>query len=122
MLLPSLSFAQLTGIKYIGGTTPDYTTIESAINDLNSQGVGTGGVTFLIRNGIYTENENLMIYDIAGTNDNPIIFQPDVEANVEINITLTQTFNYGLRIHNSDYISFNGSPYGYENQWLEIFR
>jgi hypothetical protein len=112
MLLPSLSFAQLTGIKYIGGTTPDYTTIESAINDLNSQGVGTGGVTFLIRNGIYTENENLMIYDIAGTNDNPIIFQPDVEANVEINITLTQTFNYGLRIHNSDYISFNGSPYG----------
>ena len=46
MLLPSLSHAQLTGIKYIGGTSPDYTTIESAINDLNSQGVGTGGVNF----------------------------------------------------------------------------
>jgi hypothetical protein len=112
MLLPSLSYAQLTGIKYIGGTTPDYTTVESAINDLNSQGVGTGGVSFLIRDGIYTENENLMIYDVAGTNDNPVIFQPDVDANVEINITLTQTFNYGFRIHNSDYISFNGTPYG----------
>ncbi len=112
ILLPSLSHAQLTGIKYIGGTSPDYETIESAINDLNSQGVGAGGVTFLIRDGIYTQNENLMIYDVAGTNDNPVIFQPDIDANVEINITLTQTFNYGFRIHNSDYISFNGTPYG----------
>ena len=112
MLLPSVSFAQLTGIKYIGGTAPDYTTIESAINDLNSQGVGTGGVIFLIRDGIYTENENLMICDVTGTNDDPVIFRPDVDANVEINITLTQTFNYGFRIHNSDYISFNGTPYG----------
>ena len=112
MLLPSLSYAQLAGIKYIGGTTPDYTTVESAINDLNLQGVGTGGVSFLIRDGVYTESENMMICDVAGTNDNTIIFQPDVDANVEINITLTQTFNYGFRIHNSDYISFNGTPYG----------
>ncbi|MCK4654841.1 MAG: hypothetical protein KAU01_10395, partial [Candidatus Cloacimonetes bacterium] len=69
MLLPSLSHAQLTGIKYIGGTSPDYVNLENAINDLNSQGVGADGVTFLIRDGIYTENENLMICDVAGTND-----------------------------------------------------
>ncbi len=115
MLLPSLSHAQLTGIKYIGGTSPDYATIESAINDLNSQGVGTGGVTFLIRNGIYPENDNLTILDVAATESNPVIFQPDVGATVEINITITGDYSCGLKIHNSDYITFNGTAYNSED-------
>ncbi len=115
MLLPSIALAQLTGIKYIGGTSPDYTTIESAINDLNSQGVGTGGVTFLIRNGIYPENDNLTILDVAATESNPVIFQPDVGATVEINITITGDYSCGLKIHNSDYITFNGTAYNSED-------
>ncbi|MEA3474851.1 MAG: T9SS type A sorting domain-containing protein [Candidatus Cloacimonadota bacterium] len=111
ILLPSLSFAQLTGIKYIGGTAPDYTTIESAINDLNFQGVGAGGVTFLIRDGIYNENDNLTILDVVATAENPVVFRPDVGATVEINITITGDFSYAFKIHNSDYITFNGTPY-----------
>ncbi|OYD15407.1 hypothetical protein CH333_05785 [candidate division WOR-3 bacterium JGI_Cruoil_03_44_89] len=116
MLLSSISFAQLTGIKYIGGTSPDYTTLEAAINDLNSQGVGEGGVTFLIRDGTYTENYNLIISGVTGTAENTVVFQPDVGATVEINITITANGNAGIRIHNSDYISFNGTPYGSDNE------
>ncbi len=112
MLLPSISFAQLTGIKYIGGTSPDYATIESAIYDLNSEGVGEGGVTFLICDGTYTEDDNLIILDVDATETNPVIFQPDVGATVEINITITGDFSCAFKIHNSDYITFNGTAYG----------
>ncbi|MCK4338891.1 MAG: hypothetical protein KAW87_02735, partial [Candidatus Cloacimonetes bacterium] len=112
MLSPSISFAQLTGIKYIGGTTPDYTNLENAINALNANGVGTGGVTFLIRDGTYNENDNLIILDVTATESNPVIFQPDADATVEINITITGDNSCGFKIHNSDYITFNGTPYG----------
>ena len=43
--------AQLTGAKAIPG---DYATIALAVTDLNTQGVGAGGVTFNIAAG-YTE-------------------------------------------------------------------
>jgi len=120
MLFPSLSFAQLTGIKYIGGTAPDYTNLENAINDLNSQGVGTGGVTFLICDGIYNESDNLIILDVVATAENPVVFRPDVGATVEINITICGDYSSAIKIHNSDYISFNGTPYpcpGEQAQW-----
>ncbi len=115
MLLPAISFAQLSGIKYVGGTSPDYVSIESSVNDLNLQGVGDGGVTFLIRDGIYTENDNLTILDVTATESNPVVFRPDTNATVEINITIIGNYSYGLKIHNSDYITFNGTAYGSEN-------
>ncbi|MCK4358562.1 MAG: T9SS type A sorting domain-containing protein [Candidatus Cloacimonetes bacterium] len=111
LMLSNISFAQLTGIKYIGGTAPDYTNLENAINDLNSQGVGSGGVTFLIRSGTYAETDNLIILDVVTTESNPVVFQPDTDAIVEINITITGDNSCGFKIHNSDYISFNGTPY-----------
>ena len=40
--------AQLTGIKTIPG---NYATISAAVTDLNTQGVGTGGVTFNVEIG-----------------------------------------------------------------------
>ncbi len=112
LMLSNSSFAQLSGIKYIGGTSPDYETIESAINDLNFQGVGSGGVTFLIRDGTYNENDNLIILDVVASAENPVVFRPDVGATVEINITITGDYSCAFKIHNSDYISFNGTPYG----------
>ncbi|MCX6305637.1 MAG: T9SS type A sorting domain-containing protein [Bacteroidetes bacterium] len=42
LLIFSSGFAQITGTKNIPG---DYTTLASAISDLNTQGVGNGGVT-----------------------------------------------------------------------------
>ncbi len=106
------AFSQLSGIKTIGGSSADYTSIEEAILDLNSQGVGSGGVTFLIRDGIYNENDNLEIVDVNSSIDNPVLFRPNTGAEVEINITISGDFSSAFRIHNSDCISFNGTALG----------
>lgn len=112
ILFPVLIKAQLSGIYTIGGENTNYTTIEEAINDLTAQGVGDGGVNFLIRDGVYNENDHLTILDVAATESNPVVFQPDVDAEVEINIFLEGDFSYAFKIHNSDYITFSGIPYG----------
>lgn len=109
------AFSQLTGIKTIGGSSPDYISFEEAILDLNVQGVGAGGVTFLIRDGIYNENDNLNIIDVNSSVDNPVLFRPDISANVEINITISGDFSSAFRIHNSDCITFNGTALGGED-------
>ncbi|MCB0720960.1 MAG: T9SS type A sorting domain-containing protein [Ignavibacteriae bacterium] len=68
--------AQLTGTKTIPGT---YASIKLAIDDLNANGVGTGGVTFNIAAG-HTETIPLggLVIDIT-TNQpaagNPVVFQ-----------------------------------------------
>ncbi|MCB0722608.1 MAG: T9SS type A sorting domain-containing protein [Ignavibacteriae bacterium] len=68
--------AQLTGTKTIPGT---YASIKLAIDDLNTNGVGTGGVTFDIAPG-YTETIPMggLIIDITTnqpTSGNPVVFQ-----------------------------------------------
>ena len=45
----------LTGTKTVGGSSPDYPTITDAINAVTSIGVGSGGVTFNIRPGTYSD-------------------------------------------------------------------
>ncbi|OQY72863.1 MAG: hypothetical protein B6D44_08950, partial [Ignavibacteriales bacterium UTCHB2] len=72
------TFAQLSGTKTIPG---DYATIAAAITDLNTQGVGSGGVTFNIAAG-YTETAPTGGYLLGSTvlnastsASNPIIFQ-----------------------------------------------
>ena len=102
----------LSGIKTIGGTTPDYTTIEEAINDLTLKGVGSGGVNFLIRDGVYNENDNMTILDVPGVVTGQVLFQPDTNATVEVNIDIVGNFSSAFKIHNSKYIKFSGIPYG----------
>ncbi|MBL8031812.1 MAG: hypothetical protein JNK33_05845, partial [Candidatus Doudnabacteria bacterium] len=64
--------AQLTGVKTIPG---DYATITLAVADLNTQGVGAGGVVFNVAAG-YTETIAATISVTAtGTAANPITFQ-----------------------------------------------
>lgn len=64
--------AQLTGSKTILG---NYATIALAVADLNSQGVGMGGVTFNIAAG-YVENISSAIsITVSGNVSDPIIFQ-----------------------------------------------
>ena len=66
------SYAQLTGTKTIPG---NYPTVTLAIADLNTQGVGAGGVTFNIAAG-YTETITATLSITAtGTSANQIIFQ-----------------------------------------------
>ena len=72
----SKASAQLTGTKTIPGT---YASIKLAIDDLNANGVGTGGVTFDIAPG-FTETIPMggLIIDITAnqpTSGNPVVFQ-----------------------------------------------
>ena len=129
----SLVYAQLTGIKYIGGTDPDFQTLESAVDSLSDVGVGAGGVTFLIRDGVYEENDNLTILNVAASEENPVVFRPDEGASVEIDVDIVGDYSAAVMIHNSDYITFDGSAYnsagtsrdmvinGYRNESDDVF-
>ena len=82
------SYAQLSGTKTIPG---DYATIAAAVADLNTQGVGTGGVTFNVAAG-HTETltdtsitvtatgtlGNEIIFQKSGTGANPLVTRTDV--------------------------------------------
>ena len=76
LFMQSNANAQLTGTKTIPGT---YATILAAVTDLNSQGVGSGGVTFNITPG-YTETVPtggiiINIFSNPPTSGNPVVFQ-----------------------------------------------
>jgi len=66
------SIAQLQGEKFIGGSNPDYETFQQAVDALNAAGVGNGGVTFSLRNGIYQGETTITA---QGAENAPIIFR-----------------------------------------------
>jgi trimeric autotransporter adhesin len=75
IIILSVSAQPLTGTKTIKTTAGDYSSIASAITDLNTKGVGTGGVTFNIDAGFTETAVNLTITTNTGSASNPIIFQ-----------------------------------------------
>lgn len=109
---------QLSGIRTIGGDAPDYTTFEAAISDLNVQGVGPGGLTFLVRSGTYNESHSLSITDINTEGTSFVLFQPDEDAEVVVNFDLPN-FAWGFRIENSKKITFSGVPYNSSDQGVQ---
>lgn len=100
-------FAQLTGIKTIPG---NYPSIAAAITDLNSVGVGTGGVTFNIAAGYsetFTANGGNII--VSGTSANPIVFQ---KSGTGANPLVTAYEGIGTQdaiftLNGSDYVTFD---------------
>ncbi|MEZ5172163.1 MAG: hypothetical protein R2850_01285 [Bacteroidia bacterium] len=69
------AFAQpLSGTYTVGGDTPDYPSVANAVNELNSFGVGDGGVEFLIRDGEYNVTFEL---NATGTAGNPVVFRSE---------------------------------------------
>ncbi len=109
----SFSQAQpLTGIKTVGAGG-DYPTLAAAITDLNTNGVGAGGVTFNITSG-HTEtfsSPTAGLITATGTASNPIIFQKSgAGANPLITAgTGTSTTTDGIiKIAGGDYITFDG--------------
>jgi len=120
------SFAQLTGSKTIPG---DYATITAAVTDLNTQGVGAGGVTFNVTAG-YTESITApIIITTTGTSGDPIVFQKSgVGANplvTRIDAGTTSTSAIGadgdavFRLDGTDYITFNGIDVAASDQGIE---
>ncbi|NVN96153.1 MAG: T9SS type A sorting domain-containing protein [Bacteroidetes bacterium] len=108
--LATSSWAQLTGIKTIPGTT-GYNTIKMAIDSLNAKGVGTEGVKFNITTG-HTEiaPSGGFVITATGTAVNPIIFQRNGTG---VNPIITAGIGTGttdaiIKITGGDYITFDG--------------
>lgn len=116
MLLSTTNLmAQLTGIKTIPG---NYASISAAVTALNTQGVGTGGVTFNVASG-YTESTTApIIITATGTAANPIVFQ---KSGTGANPVITRTDGGSINsttlaaqadaiviFQGSDFITFNG--------------
>lgn len=112
LLLGKSSLAQLSGTFTIPGS---YSTIQSAIADLNSQGVGPGGVTFNIASGTNeTAPTGGFRLTATGTVSNPIVFQidpstlpgrnPVITAQAGVSTTLDGVFF----LLGSDYVTIDG--------------
>jgi hypothetical protein len=86
LLLASLyAPAQMSGVYTIGGTAPDFMTIQSAIDSLESIGMN-GPVTLNIRDGVY--NESLRIDSIPGNSiSNPLIIQSESQDSSQVHIS-----------------------------------
>ncbi len=120
------SIAQLTGIKTIPG---DYASLQLAVTDLNTQGVGTGGVTFNISAG-YTETiTEPIIITASGTVSDPILFQKSgaganpiisrTDAGTVSTSTLGGQGDAVIIIQGSDYITFDAINVSASDQGIE---
>ncbi len=114
----SFAFGQLSGTYYIPSGTPSYPTIAAAIADLNSQGIGGTGVTFLVAAG-YTEASSAeilltasgkssggVVFQKNGVGDNPRITRTD--AGSLTTSTLGGQGDAVITIQGSDYVTFDG--------------
>ncbi len=97
----------LSGSYTIGGTSPSYVTLGSAVEALTLNGV-CGPVTFNIRPGIY--NEQVIIPEISGaSSSNTIVFQSENGDSTSVNISYassSSTANFTLKFNGADYITF----------------
>lgn len=102
--------AQLTGVKTIPG---DYTTVAAAIADLNTNGVGSGGVTFNVAAG-HTETFTLPsdgnITTTTSSASNPVTF---IKSGTGASPMITAAPGIGttdaiITFAGCDYVTFNG--------------
>lgn len=97
----------MSGTYTIGGTTPDYATINSAVAALQTNGV-CGPVVMNIRNGNYTEQ--LQISGISGTSSvNTVTFQSESGDSSQVTIMYTGTSSnpHVIRVGSCQYIRFS---------------
>tara|TARA_B100000508_G_scaffold124704_1_gene108183 strand:+ start:18165 stop:33218 length:15054 start_codon:yes stop_codon:yes gene_type:complete len=93
----------LSGVYTIGGASPDYSTIASAVSDLNTYGV-CGPTTFHIRQGIY--NEQLVIADVNGVTDTSrVTFRNDPSNTTAAILTYS---SYPVLFNGGDYFTIKG--------------
>ena len=107
LFIGALAFAQpMSGTYTIGGTNPDFTTINSAVAQVVLNGVN-GPTNFIIRNGSY--NEILQIAAIPGASaTNRITFMGETaDSNlVVINGSTTTDQQNSLRLDFLEYVTF----------------
>ncbi|MCX6162120.1 MAG: right-handed parallel beta-helix repeat-containing protein [Ignavibacteriae bacterium] len=99
----------LAGTFYVQPTGGNYANLTDAVNDLNNNLIGAGGVTFLIQSG-QTFNEPAPLNITAtGTASNQIIFKRNGNGARPV-INVMGTGSYGeacIRLNGSDYITFD---------------
>lgn len=106
--------AQLSGTKTVSAANGDYLTLQAAINDLNTQGVGTGGVTFLVADGETFNVNNAtdsLVVTATGTVDNPIVFKQSADGvKPVVNVTgvASVTDNSVIKLSGSDFVKLEG--------------
>jgi hypothetical protein len=103
-----LSFSpRLAGGTYtIGGSQPDYGSIQAALNDLQAYGI-CGPITFAIRSGTYAEQVD--VYPITGASaSHPVIFESESgdSSAVIIQYSGTSSRNFTLRFAGADHVTF----------------
>ena len=108
LMIPSFVFAQLSGTKTIGGTSPDYATFSLAAAALNSAGIN-GAVTFNVAPGTYTEQFTLN--NITGSSSaNTITFQSSTGDSTDVVLkyasSASSTNNYVVELDGTDYTIF----------------
>ncbi len=114
------AFAQLSGTKTIGGTSPDYPTIRDAFNAVSSQGVAAPGVTFTIRSGVYNE-DSLVIRTATAKSTTPITVKPAAGATVVINVAPQSYSNRAaILIDSTQYVTIDGSNAGTNSRNMTI--
>lgn len=97
--------AQLTGTKNILG---DYATLENAINDLNTQGVGTGGVTLnlIASNPQTAPSGGYAITTLSGSASDQIIIEGNSNTITSFSPQTTGALNDAIfKIIGSDYVT-----------------
>lgn len=95
----------LVGTKIIGTAAPsDYPSFSAAISALNSEGVGPGGVSFLVQDGTYHENPPAIT--ACGTAEDPITFQAQPGAEPVL-APDGGSANYGFKLDGADYVRFD---------------
>ena len=97
---------ELSGIKTIGGATPDYTDFAGAVADLNVKGVATGGVVFNIRPGVYS-NQQCSFTTTDPSSAETVVFQAESgPGTVIIEDPTSSGSNWVVQINNTDNITF----------------
>lgn len=110
ILLNTSVFSQsLSGNYTIGGSSPDYQTLNDAVYALITNGV-TGPVIFKIRSGVY--EEQIEIPDFLGSSDsNTVIFQSETGKKEDVVIqhmhdNWSTDVNFTISITGSDHLIF----------------
>ncbi len=102
-----VSSTPLMGTKTIGGIAPDYPTFSSALNALQLYGVGAGGVTFLVRPGVYSEQ--LIVNPIAGASlTNPVIFRKQSNGVTVTAVGTAASTDAAIKLVGCDWVTFDG--------------
>jgi hypothetical protein len=102
--LETTLYEAISGTFTVGGTSPDYTTLDSAFADLYFRGL-CGPVVLQMRAGTYTGQ--VVVGEIQGASmTNTVTIEPETGA-VTIEATPNSSDNYVIKLDGSDHIIFN---------------